>query len=141
MIFDFRNWFSSKAASDGDQPLPDSIDIQIVDGVTIATYLKPASIEETRQVIRYLASQGNYHRRVWDLSKIDFPFTVDELRGLAYYGRDKMGEASRIALIVKDTVGYGSLRAFSTYREGDNTAKSRVFRSLDEAMHWVQGSD
>ncbi|MDJ0916256.1 MAG: hypothetical protein QNJ05_00745 [Woeseiaceae bacterium] len=141
MIFNFRKWFSSKAAADGEQQLPDAIHIKIVDGVVIATYLEPASAEETRQVIRYLASTGNYRRRVWDLSQIDFPFTMDELRELAYYGREVMGEASRIAFVVKDTVGYGSLRAFSTYREGGNNAKTSVFRSLDEAMQWVQESD
>ena len=139
MTFSFRNLFSGNASSDG-EPLPDSIDIQIVDGVTLATFQKPASVEETKQVIRYLGRTGNYHRRVWDMSKIDFPFTMEELRDLAYYGRDKMGESSRIALVVKDTVGYGSLRAFSTYREGDNRAEARVFRSLDEAMQWVRES-
>ncbi|MDJ0758112.1 MAG: hypothetical protein QNJ19_01880 [Woeseiaceae bacterium] len=141
MTFHFRNIFSGKASSDGEPRLPDSIDIQILDSVALATFVNPASVEETKRVIRYLANEGDYRRRVWDLSKIEFPFTVDELRDLAYYGRDKMGEISRIALVVKDTVGYGSLRAFSTYREGDDSAQSRVFRSLDEAMQWVRQSD
>ena len=141
MAFNLRNLFSRKPSSDGKHRLPESISLDIVDGVAIATFLKPATVDETKQVIRYLGSTGTYHRRVWDLSKIDFPFTIEELRDMAYYGRDEMGEASRIALVVKDTVGYGSLRAFSTYREGDNIAKSRVFRSLDEAMQWVQESD
>ena len=142
MAFNFRKWFSKKDASAGEADgLPESIDVRIVDGITIATFLEPSSVEETKAVIRHIGDQGVYHRRVWDLSRIDFPFTIDELRELAYYGREKMGDASRIALVVKDAVGFGSSRAFATHREGDDLAKSRVFKSFDEAMQWIREDD
>ena len=139
MPFNFRKLFSkTDAASDAAGSLPDSIDIRIVDGVTTATFRKPASVEDAKSAIRYIGDKGIYHRRIWDVSKIDFPYSMEELRDLAYYGRDKMGETNRLALVVKDTVGFGSSRAFSTYREGDDVAKSRVFKTLDEAMRWVK---
>ncbi len=144
VTFSLRGLFSSNAVSDGVQELPESIDVRTLDGVTFATFLKPMTVDETKRVMRYLGKEGIHHRRIWDLSKIEFPFTVDELRELAYFGRETLGtpgETNRIALVVKDSVGYGSLRAFSTYREGDETAQSRVFRSLDEAVRWVKDSD
>ena len=112
-----------------------------MDGITLATFLKPAGIDEAKAAIRYMGIKGIYHRRVWDVSKIDFPYSMEELRELAYYGRDKMDDTNRVALVVKDTVGFGSSRAFSTYREGDNVATSRVFKNLDEAMRWVKADD
>lgn len=142
MGFNFRKLFSAKKSSSvAAEALPDSIDVRIVDGVTIATFRKPASVDDAKSAIRYIAGKGIYHRRIWDVSKIDFPYSLQELRDLAYYGRDKMGESNRLALVVKDTVGFGSSRAFSTYREGDDVAESRVFKNLDDAMQWVKQDD
>lgn len=142
VVFNFRKLFSKKVSpSDEAGSLPDSIDVQIVDGITIATFLKPTTVEEAKAAIRYIGAKGIYHRRIWDVSRIEFPFSMEELRELAYYGRGEMGDANRLALVVKDTVGFGSSRAFSTYREGDNVAQSRVFKTLDEAMRWVKADD
>ena len=142
MAFNFRKWFSKKGASAGEaNALPDTIDVRIMDGVTLVTYLEQPTLEDTKRVIRYLANEGLYGRRVWDISKIDFPYSVDELRDIANYGRRKLGEANRLALVVKDTVGFGSTRAFVAYREADDVARARVFKSLDEAMQWAREDD
>ena len=142
MGFNFRKLFSTTgSSSDTAETLPDSIDVRVVDGVTLATFLKPAGVDEAKAAIRYMGSKGIYHRRVWDVSKVDFPFSIEELRELAYYGRDTMGETNRVALVVKDTVGFGSSRAFSTYRESDDVAKARVFKDLDDALRWVKADD
>lgn len=142
VTFSFRKLFSSyRRSSEKAETLPDSIDVRVVDGVTVVTYLKQPSVEDTKQVVRYLAGRRIYSRRIWDTSRIDFPYSLDELRDIAYYGRKKLGDHNRLAVVVKDSVGYGSTRAFSVYRDGDDVATSRVFKSLDEAMKWVKAGD
>ena len=56
MAFDFRKWFSKKDASAGESDgLPESIDVRIVDGITIATFLEPSSVEETKDLAEFVA--------------------------------------------------------------------------------------
>ena len=88
MPFNFRKLFSkTDAASDAAGSLPDSIDIRMVDGVTIATFREPASVEDAKSAIRYIGDKGIYHRRVWDVSNVEFPYSFDGLDNVAAWAK------------------------------------------------------
>ena len=114
--------------------------VELENGLTIITAVDKPTPEESIALITHLSAAGLYHRRIYDLSQIEFPFTMRQLRKLAIAGREIITGENRIAIVVKDDVGYGSVRAFLTQRESETTVAMNVFRSLDDAKDWM-GND
>ncbi len=111
------------------------------DGVTIVRPTQIPSFEETTRMIEYIGRKNIYHRRLWDFSNIPFPFTLDEMREMAATGRASMHEKNRFAVVVTDEIGFGTMRAFSVYRQQTGLAEVYVSNSFDDAMQWLKQGD
>jgi len=79
----------------------------------------------------------SYTLRLWDLLNINFSLTMDEIKEIAAYGKQKFTEPSAMALVTQQDLAYGELRVFEIYREEQN-ARARVFRDREEAVNWLK---
>jgi len=128
----FANLFSRKASAG--EP---AFSIAIENGVTVVTPLREPTVDEVTAMAESLAEDGRYIRRLYDFSGLPFPYSVEEIRQFADKGIRIMPERNRMAIVVRDEVGYGTMRAFSVYRSKDGIAQTLVSRSRDEAMAWL----
>ena len=119
----------------------DSYVVRQQDGITIVKPTQPPGYDETTRMIEYIAKNKLYRLRLWDFSNIPFPFTLDEIRELAATGRASMPEKNRFAVVVTDEVGYGTMRAFSVYRQQTGLTEVFVSSSVEEAMAWLKQGD
>ncbi len=76
---------------------------------------------------------------------IDVPApSADGMRDLAALaaGMDHPSQASRFAIVAPGDLAFGLGRMYSTYRELDprSTKAVRVFRTMDEALAWLDGA-
>lgn len=111
--------------------------VSIEDGVT---RIKPTRRPGTQETIRFaveLIRDGGHPLRLWDYSDMPFPFSIDDLKQLAD-GAVKMNESPcRVATLVSDDLGFGSMRVFAAYFTSDN-APMMVFRDEDAAIRWLK---
>ena len=112
--------------------------IDHIDGITEVRFSRAPSYADTRAAIDDIIANYPYDRRLWDLSHIDFDFTMDELRSIAEYGKLVFTQPSKAAFVAPQDLAYGELRAFEVYREQTDHAAARVFRTRAEALAWLK---
>ena len=115
----------------------DSYDISNEGEIVIVTATSPPAFEETLRLIDYLGDNKIYERRLWDFSQVEFPYDLHEIREFAAHGRAKMREKNRFAVLVSDDMGFGSMRAFSVYRQEKGVTDVLVSRDRAEAIAWL----
>ncbi|MEM1174274.1 MAG: hypothetical protein AAGA33_07070 [Pseudomonadota bacterium] len=115
----------------------DAFEISFDGDIAIVTALAAPDFEETMRLIDYLSQNNIYKRRLWDFSQIDFPYDLHEIREFAAYGRAQMRAKNRFAVLVNDDIGFGSMRAFSVYRQEKGVTDVLVSRDRDEAITWL----
>ena len=115
----------------------DAYDISSEGDIVIITASSAPDFDQTLRLIDYLSQNRLYKRRLWDFSKIDFPYDLHEIREFAAHGRAQMREKNRFAVLVSDDMGFGSMRAFSVYRQEKGVTDVLVSRDRDEAIAWL----
>ncbi len=115
----------------------DAYDVAFEGDIVIVTASSAPEFDETLRLIDYLSKNNLYKRRLWDFSRIDFPYDLHEIREFAAYGRAQMREKNRFAVLVSDDMGFGSMRAFSVYRQEKGVTDVLVSRDRDEAIAWL----
>ncbi|MEM6511905.1 MAG: hypothetical protein AAF660_02745 [Pseudomonadota bacterium] len=105
--------------------------------IVIVTATAQPGFDETLRLIDHLSRNKLYKRRLWDFSGIDFPFDLHEIREYAAYGRSQMRDKNRFAVLVGDDMGFGSMRAFSVYRQEKGITDVLVSRDRQEAIAWL----
>ena len=76
---------------------------------------------------------------VWDLRRgTVIGLKADEIKGVVYYvaNRVEARGRGRLAIVVSQDVDYGIGRMFAAYAEQTGIER-RVFRDLEEAVHWA----
>lgn len=92
-------------------------------------------------IIDEIIENHPYERRLWDISDVDFDFSLEEIRAKAEYGKEKFVLPNRLAVYANADLVYGEMRQFAVYRKGDGKAVSNVFRDKLEAIEWLKSSD
>lgn len=110
-------------------------------GITVVKPIRTPSVDETLQLIRHIFENESYERRMYDFGGLPFPFSMEDLREFAALGSQLAQKPNRLAVVVRDDVGFGSTRAFGVYRDGDDLTETRVFHNRDEATRWLLSSD
>lgn len=103
----------------------------------------------------------NYQKNVWSLPEVhgynqlidasemghvDIPFpSADSMRELSSLaaGMDDPNLKTRFAIVATSAFAYGLARMYATYRALDSrsTRAVSVFRSVDDAMAWLESDD
>ena len=112
--------------------------IEHIDGITEVRFSQTPSYADTRTAIDDIIANYPYDRRLWDLSNVEFDFSMDELRSIAEYGKLVFTQPSKAAFVAPQDLAYGELRAFEVYREETGHAAARVFRTREEALAWLK---
>ncbi len=128
-----------RAPSKASLPSSPFFRVSLGEGVTCIKAIKPPAIDDILAIGAMLAEAGDYPRRLWDYSSIEFPFSIDELRELGRAARQINRQNARIAVVVADDLGYGSMRVMAVHFENDTTSLG-VFRDKQEAIHWLNKS-
>ena len=110
--------------------------VSLEDGITCIQATKPPGIEDILAIGAELAEAGDFPRRLWDYSSIEFPFSIDELRELGRSAKQINRQNARVAVVVADDLGYGSMRVMAVHFENDTTSLG-VFRNKQEAIQWL----
>jgi len=112
-------------------------EIEYKNGITKINFLKRPDYKEAQKVIDEIAENFPYEKRLWDFTNIKFDFTMKEIEDIAEYGKMKFVKKNKMAMIAPGDLAYGELRALGVYREQDGHAASRVFRTEQEALDWL----
>ena len=111
--------------------------VSVADGIT---HIKPTRKPTTSEILAFavdLITSGSHPRRLWDYSDMNFPFSIEELKLLAD-GAVRLNESPcRIATLVSDDLGYGSMRVFAAHFTTEQ-APMMVFRDGDAALRWLK---
>ena len=130
------DWFGLKSSLPFRTP---SAIISFKDGISIIDYVESPTMDETKAVIRYLAAANIYQRRLWDFSKVAWPFSPDEVAELARYGDSHIDRPGKLAVIISDDLGAGSAHLFAKHRAADSDTNASEFRSESDAVGWLLG--
>jgi len=95
------------------------------------------NIYRVQSIIDEITSNYPYEKRLWDLSKIKFKFTSDEIRAISEYGKSKFPMPNKLAIIATDELVFGEMRMFEVYREQEGHTAVCVFRTEPEALEWL----
>lgn len=112
--------------------------IHITNGITIISFTAAPTFDDAKQVIDKLKKDNLYHLRLWDFSNILFNFSTEEIEQIANYGKLKFTEKNRIAMVAPQDLAFGTLRTFEVYRDQNSPSISRVFRTKEDAMKWLE---
>ena len=113
--------------------------VSLEDGITCIEAVKAPKIDDILAIGAKLAEAGIYPRRLWDYSSIDFPFSIDELRDLGRAAKQINRQNARVAVVVADDLGYGSMRVMAVHFQNETTSLA-VFRDKQEAINWLNES-
>ncbi len=128
-----------RAPSQASLPSSPFFSVSLEDGVTCIEATRPPGIEDILAIGAKLAEAGDFPRRLWDYSSIEFPFSIDELRDLGRAAKQMNRKNARIAVVVADDLGYGSMRVMAVHFENETTSLA-VFRDKHEAIRWLNES-
>ena len=109
-------------------------------GVTTIRFTTAPTYQDVVGIIDELVDKYPYEIRLWDLSCINFDFSMDELMAIADYGKGKFIKPNLAAFVAPDDLAYGELRAFEVFREQKSHSTARVFRTVEEALQWIEES-
>jgi hypothetical protein len=111
--------------------------IEHVDGVTRIKFFSKPSYEDTQMVIDEIAANYPYDKRLWDLTNVDFDFTMSEIQAIAAYGKSRFIAPNKLAIVTDSDLAYGEMRAFEVYREEQGHSVARAFRNEEQAREWL----
>ena len=125
-----------RAPSEASLPSSPFFRVSLEDGVACIQAMKPPEIKDIFAIGAELAEAGDYPKRLWDYSAINFPFSIDEVRDLGRSAKQMSRQNARIAVVVADDLGYGSMRVMAAHFENDSTSLG-VFRDKQKAIDWL----
>lgn len=107
------------------------------EGITKIKFLVKPSFGQTKSIIDEIVEKYPYEKRLWDLSEVDFDFTITEIRMIAEYGKVKFTKPNKLAIYAVKDLAFGEMRQFEVYREEENKVTPRVFRDEQSAIEWL----
>ena len=111
--------------------------IEFLNGITRVEFLTKPTFEDGVAAVDEVVKNYPYEKRLWDLSKTKFDFTLQEVIGIAAYSKSKFIKPSKVAFIASDELTYGEMRELMVYREDDPRAEVYVFKTEQEALDWL----
>ncbi len=120
-----------------EQFVPEKHIFEYIEKITVIRFAEEPTVADTKEIIDILAKNESYHLRLWDMSRIQFDFTMDEIRAIAKYGKSRFPEKNFFAAVAPEDLAFGKLRAFEVYRAEEGHSDVRVFRTESEAIEWL----
>lgn len=108
--------------------------------VTLSGAFDPVGVQG---VVKALTEHPDYdpdYDVVYDLRNVSMEgVTADQLQRLAYNVFDPAWSGTKFAVVASDDDVYGMVRVYLAVADGTVDQQRRAFRSLDDALEWVQG--
>lgn len=120
--------------------MADSYTIDTTDGITTVRFSRQPGTDDIRKAIDDIVERSPNNRRLWDFTGSGLNLSTEQLQQLADYGKSRLHENSRIALVVSGNLAFGLSKMFEVYREGE-LVTPRVFRSVEEGRTWLKARD
>ena len=111
--------------------------IEYLNGITKIRFTSRPTFDEVKIVINDIAENYPYEKRLWDLSNIDFHFTIKELHDIAEYGKVKFIKPNKMAIVSPNINVDIEMTIFEVYRTQEGHSKTRAFRQESEAVAWL----
>lgn len=118
---------------------PDYCDVQVVDGITLVTFLEEPNLSMSKTILQYLHDSNLYHFRCFDFNGLKWHMTHDEIIELAKFSKQLFVDENYTCFTTDDDLSYGTLRELSVYREQEGLNEVGVFRTIEESIDWLQG--
>jgi len=121
--------------------MPFSFHFESETGIAIITCSGELRVSEAREGVSELWENPDWDGKsaVWDFRTSQFLLTSPEIQNLADYvlSHQRATPPEKVAFVTERDVDFGLARVFEAFRHDARTA-FRVFRDLDEALHWVR---
>ena len=88
--------------------------------------MKP-SLEQVKSIIDEIVANYPYEKRLWDLSEVDFDFSIAEIQMIAEYGKAKFTKPNKLAIYAVKDLAFGKMRQSEVYREEENKSDPKGF--------------
>ena len=111
--------------------------IKLIDGITTIKFLVSPTLKQVMLIIDDIVENYPYEKRLWDLSEIQFDFTVNEIQQISEYGKHKFTKPNKLAVYALDDLAFGEMRQFMVYREEEGKSVPHAFRDKQEAIEWL----
>ena len=112
-------------------------EIDYLNGITRIRLLDRPTFDDLKVIIDEIAENYPYEKRLWDLSNIDFHFTISELHDIAEYGKKKFIKPNNMAIISPDINVDVEMAIFEVYRKQAGNSYTRAFRNERKAIEWL----
>lgn len=104
--------------------------------ITMVTFDSTPSFQELIEMLDYLAENNLYVKRLFDLTKVEFNLSSEEIISMAGHGKKIFTDKNKGAVVTNSDLVFGETRQLSVYRE-DEICMFNVFRDKQEAMSWL----
>lgn len=105
--------------------------------LTVIRLFQPLSLKMICNIYQVLSVDHLYLKRLWDLRKVDFHFSEQDLLHISKLGQRLFPLPSFSAAVVSDEYSYAVLRQFEVYAESRMNTQLCVFYTMEQAMDWL----
>ncbi len=112
--------------------------ITVEDGITWIRFRESPDYEDFRIATDELATRHPQKRRLWDLRDVEYRLTLDQLDRISEYGKSRLTEPCRVAVLVSGAFEYGVGRQFEAVRTVPVHTEVHIFRDQADAVAWLQ---
>ncbi|MFL0805430.1 MAG: hypothetical protein K6L81_17085 [Agarilytica sp.] len=116
-------------------------EINKIGDVTAIRILRKSTYKELLAVINEIATHHPYHKRLWNISGINFDLSLDEIQQMAMHGKLVYTNPSKVAVVASDDLAYGEMNQFRVFREQQGFCSVKQFRDEKNAIEWLNTED
>ena len=91
------------------------------EGITVITMLYEATRDDLIGALHKIVASDAYERRLWDFTRVEFNFSIEEMRQVSDVSKSLIDRLNKVAFAVGDPLAYGKMRQFKGYRAGELT--------------------
>jgi len=115
--------------------------ISSADGMTHVRFHENPTIDDLKAAADEIVAGHPHERRLWDFRDVSYRFSMVELNAISSYGKHKLPQPSRVAILVSDDLAFGIGRQYEVSRSVPKHTQVRVFRDEQAALMWLYSSD
>jgi hypothetical protein len=108
-------------------------------GITVIRFLSVATYDGIVKAVNDLADSSSIDKRLWDLTA-GLDMSSLETQNLAEFISEKLPRHAKAAVVAPDGLAFGVSRMLEARRINMYTT-TFIFRTMDEAVHWLNSDE
>jgi hypothetical protein len=107
--------------------------------ITHITFLTTATFQEMTNVVNDLVGYSPLNKRLWNFAA-GLDMSSLQIQTVAEYISEKLPQKAKAAVVAPDGLSFGLSRMLEARRTRLHTS-TLIFRTMDEAMSWLNSED